>query len=358
MSHLDHYGDADVEDAVAEIMNLGSAVFDPEGGRKDVRSNKESQDITEAQHSTDLEESEREERAGAKDDAKAEKAGDEGDEKAEEEAAGADEEQFIELPPAEEGAEPLRVPVAEAAEAVLKMRQLDGDIATAVIRAETEAHDKQDKITQGMMQAFDAVIKSAETTLRAMQAYAPQPPDPIMLDRNGGYYDPEGYHIAKINYDGWVQHAQKIAHDLDQANKGKTATTSFAETEMSKRELERTARYIPEFAKDDTREAKKADILKTLAKYGLSKEDMDDVSDHRAWRLMHDYAQLLKTQTKAPEVRKHVQETKARITKGRAMPDRAKDGKFIGDAFKELKDTGTTDAAAKLLMRSGVLKGF
>lgn len=356
MSLHDHIGDADVEDAVAEIMKLGPGVFG-DGETADKRPNKESQDDIDAQPDGDLDEAEREARAkaGSEDGEKADKEGDEGGE----EAAGADDEQFLELPAAEDGAEPERVPLTEAVEAVRKMRQLDGDITTAVIRAETEAQERQDKITNGMMQAFDAVIQSAEVTLRAMQQYLPQPPDPIMLDENSGYYDPAGYHRAKLYYDGYVQHAQKVAQELKNAQQGKGLTLTHAESETAKRELERAARYIPEFAKDETRAAKKAEWLDTLGKrYGLTMQDLDDVLDHRALRLIDEHAKMLKGQSKAPEVRKHVQETKAKITKGRVLPDRAKDGKFIDGAFKQLKETGTVDAAAALLLRSGALKGL
>ncbi|HEX5006582.1 MAG TPA: hypothetical protein VFV70_05685 [Hyphomonadaceae bacterium] len=352
MSNTDHIGDADVEDAVSAIMKLGPAVFDPEGQHEDKRPNREEQDVTEAETSSDLEVSEREEREkpADKDDTKQAKDG---------ETADDGEEEFIELPGAEEGAEPVRVAVAEAVEAVQKMRQMEGDIATAIIRAETEAHDKQDKITQGMMTAFETVIANAEVALRAMNDYLPQPPDPILIDRSSGYYDPEAYHSQKLYYDAFVEHRGKIANTLKQATEGKGAVTTHADAETSKRELARAARYMPEFADEKTREAKKESWLKVLGpKYGLQKSDLDDIIDHRALRVLNDLVSSIETKKAAPEVRKHVQETKAKIVKGRVLPDRAKDGKFMGDAMKELKETGSTEAAAKLLLRSGALKGW
>lgn len=354
MSHLDHYGDADVEDAVASIMKLGPAVFDPEGGAPDKRPNKEEQDITEAQHSTDLEESEREERAKAATEGDEAKEGDEGGEK----AAGADEE-FIELPPAEEGGEPTRVPLTEAAEAWQKLRQLEGDTAAAVIKAEEAAFAKQDQITQELSRVFATVKQQGEATLEMMQEFMPQMPDERLLDRNSQYYDPESYWVQRNYYDRFAARYHEIKGKVAAAEKGVQATSGQQESEWSRRETERTARYIPGFDKPETREAKKAEWLQVLGpRYNLDKSDLDEIVDHRALRMIEEHAKLLKAQTKAPEVRKHVQETKAKITKGRVLPDRSKNGQFIGDAFKQLQEHKTADAAAAFLLRSGALKGL
>jgi hypothetical protein len=355
MSHLDHYGDADVQDAVDSIMKLGPAVFDPEGGASDKRPNKEDQDITEAQTSTDLEESEREERAA--------KAADKGDEAKEgeggEKAAGADEEEFIELPPAEEGGEPLRVPLNEAAEAWQKMRQLDGDIATAVIKAEETAFATQDQIPQELSRVFATVKQQGEATLAMMQEFMPQMPDERLLDRNGQYYDPESYWVQRNYYDRFTARYHEIQGKIAAAEKGVQATGGQQESEWTRRETERAARYIPDFDKPEAREAKKAEWLQVLGpRYNLDKSDFDEITDHRALRMIEEHAKLLKAQTKAPEVRKHVQETKAKITKGRVLPDRSRNGQFIGDAFKQLQEHKSTDAAAAFLLRSGALKGL
>jgi hypothetical protein len=99
-------------------------------------------------------------------------------------------------------------------------------------------------------------------------------------------------------------------------------------------------------------------MLETLGKrYGVTKADLDDIADHKALRIIYDLHKSLKTTKAAPEVRKSIQETKPRIVNNRATPSRDKgSGKFVSEARKELKETGSEDAFARMLMRSGALK--
>lgn len=340
------------EDPAMDAAVLAIMKKMPVGDAPDTRTN-EARDVNEQQHSTDLEESERAER-----EAQAQETQD-GKEPAEsEEAAESGADQFIELPAAAEGEEPVKIPVSEAVEAVQKLRQMEGDIATAVIRIETEAQQKQDQITNGLMQTFETVATQAETALRVMAQYFPQQPNPIMLDRNSGYYDPEGYHTAKIHYDGFVQHYRSLEATVKQANDGKWSVQSGTDRQLESREMDRAARYIPEFKDPATRETKKGEILQGLAKYGFTKEDLDEIVDHRAWRALNDLAEATKAKTKAPEVRKHVQEKAPKIVNGRPSQERAPDGTFVSSARKQLKETGSTDAFASLLLKSGALKQF
>lgn len=363
MSQTEHVGeDASMDAAVAAIMQKMPSRLGKQEEPKDTRENRADRDVTEQDEYHDLhdlealEKSEQAERArDGKEPAetKGDAEGEEGQE------AQAEDDAFLELPPAEEGKEPERVPLKEAVEAVQKVRQMNEDIASAVIRAQDEEYAKQGKVTQELEATFKTVRNQAQIALKAMHAYAPQEPNPIMLDRNSGYYDPEAYHTAKIHYDDFVAHYQKVAATLKQAESGLTAVNGQQDSELVRRETERTARYIPEFKDEKTRAAKIDEIAAVLSKeYGIGKEDLADIVDHKAWRLLNDLAQMKAQKVKAPEVRKHIQETKPKIVNGR-LPDRDKSsGRFIGDARKELRESGSEDSFAKLLMRSGALKGL
>lgn len=270
------------------------------------------------------------------------------------------EDTFIELP-ASDGKEAERIPLAEAIEAVSKYRQIQGDIDAAVIRAEDEARGQHEKITEGLLQTFQTVQQHARTTLQAMQRYLPQPPDPIMLDENSGYYDPAGYHRAKLHYDGFVDQFRQIEAELTRAQQSEKATLSYSDKAHLDREMTRAARYIPEFKDETTRTAKQKEILDVLGpKYGLNANDVADFTDHRAWRILNDLAAMTKAQKAAPEVRKQLAEKTAKITKeGRVQQTRDEQtGRFVSEARKALKTERSEDAFAKYLLQSGALKGL
>lgn len=341
--------DAHVASIAAKLR--GGATED----KPDTRENREDRDITDVSTS-DLEESERIEREAANQDGESQdhaEAETEGAEKAEDDA-----EAFIELPPAEEGGEPERIPVSEATEAVKQLRQMNGDIATAVIKAETEAYEKQDRITQAMSGMLGQIEHQARTALAMMDQFLPQAPDPVLLDENSGYYDPAYYHKSKLYYDSYMAHRAKVEATLKQAQSGQQVIGTQVDSEYARREAERTSRFIPEFKDEKTREARKSEILDTLGKlYGVTKQELDEIVDHKAWRMMHDLAKLKAAEKKAPEVKKHLQETKPKIVNGRVSQTRdPKSGQFINQARKELKETGSEDAFARMLMRSGAVK--
>jgi len=336
--------DASMDSAVAAIAAKLGAPDDDK--RQDTREDREDLDITEAQTSSDLEESER---------AEAKRAAEDGGEGEQTEAAGdgeAEEETFIELPPAEDGAEPEKVPLTEAVEAVKQLRQLQGDIQTAVIKAEEEAYEKQNQVTQALNATFLQIQQQAQLTLEMLNAYTPYEPDPR------SYPNTESYYQAKLDYDAWVGHYNKVAATVRQAQAGQNVTLSHQDKDFLRREEERTARFIPEWKEGKAREALKGEMLETLGKrYGVTKADLDDIADHKALRIIYDLHKSLKTTKAAPEVRKSIQETKPRIVNNRATPSRDKgSGKFVSEARKELKETGSEDAFARMLMRSGALK--
>ena len=338
--------DAALDSAVAAIAaKLGAP---DQEKRQDTRENREDRDIIEAQTSTDLEESERieaEQRA-------AEESG-EGEQTTEAAEGGeAEDEQFIELPPAEEGAEPERVPLTEALEAVKQLRQLNGDIQTAVIKAEEEAYSKQDQVTQALNATFQQIEQQAKLTLEMLNAYTPYEPDPR------SYPTTEAYYQAKLDYDAWMSHYNKVAATVRQAQAGQNVTLSHQDKDFLRREEERTARFIPEWKDEKAREALKSEMLETLGqRYGVTKADLDDIADHKALRIIHDLHKSLKAEKKAPEVRKHITETKPRIVNNRAPQAREKGtGKFVSESRKELKETGSEGAFAKMLLKSGALK--
>lgn len=339
--------DASLDAAVAAITKK---VMGDDIGAPDKRENRTDRDAIERDDYTDLEALEAAERLGKTEGEEPEQGDTEGEEGQE---ASAEADAFIELPADEEGKAPERVPIKDAVEAVQKLRQMDGDIATAVIKAEEEAFAKQDQVTQSIANTLRDVEAHARSTLQMLQRFAPQAPHPE------DFYTTEDYYKAKLHYESYAEHYKQTFGTMKQAQEGLKVVVTQEQRERDRREIERTNRVIPEFKDEKTREARKSEILDALSKrYGVTKEELDDIIDHKAWRMMNDLERFVRSEKAAPEVRKHLQEKAPKLVKGR-LPDREKStGKFIADARKAHREQGSEDSLARLLLSSGALNGL
>ena len=344
MSTGDLIDDADVGAAVERILAKGAAALG-DTVREDKRDNRDDRDLHEQADDGDMGD-DRPEPVEAKAREGAEQAAD-------------TEEQFLEIPGDTEDAEPVKIPLSEAAEAVKQYRQMNGDIATAVIRAENEAQEKADKLVSGMNDAYKAIATQARTTLHLMRQFLPQEPSDALLDRSSEHYDPVAFYEQKAYFDRYVEHYHRVEATISQAEQGQNGVLTEAQKAAVEREDARLARYIPEWGDPKTREAKKAEITEALGKkYGITKDELSDVASHKAWRMLNDLAKLSTVETKAPEIRKAVQEKAVKITNGKLPPRETSTGRFINEDRKSLRETGSVDAAARLFMRSGLTKGL
>lgn len=326
--------DPDVGAAVSKILAKGPEVLGDRPEREDRRENRTDREPHEMAEDGEVD--------------------DNGQEPVEAQAEPEDEDQFFEIPGETEDAEPVKIPLSEAAEAVKQFRQMQGDVATAVIRAETEAQQAQDKITTGILSVYQELRAQAETAIQAMYAFLPVAPDRGLLQT-----DPQSYYEQKAYHDDVVAHIARIRATVDQAKDGEGKTYAQANDLATQRENERLARYIPEWKEETTRAAKREEILGILGpKYGLTKADLDEIVDHRAWRVLADVAKAAKVTTEAPAVRKAVQEKAAKIVNGKMPPREKTSGRFVSEASRELKATGSENAFARKLMASGALKGL
>lgn len=340
--------DPDIGAAVQKIMARGAAALGDGEPIEDTRENRDDREAHERAEDGDMD-------RRSDDDEPVEAKGTDGEQ---EQAEGS--EQFLEIPGEEEGAEPIKVPLTEAAQAVKQLRQMNGDIAAAVVKAETEAQEKSDALIQGIQRTYDAIANEARTAAQLMRQYLPQPPHQALLDRSSEYFDPVSYYEQKAHYDNFVAHYNKVLGTVSQAEQGKASVQTQADKAESDRENARLARFIPEWGDEKTRETKRGEILGVLnAKYGITKDEFGDVTNHKAWRMMNDLAQSLQTQAKAPEVRKAVQEKAAKIVNGK-MPARDPNGsgRFVSEDRKQLRESGSEDAAARLFMRSGLTRAL
>lgn len=329
--------DPDVGAAVQRILAKGSEALGEGPRREDTRENRTDREPHEMQDDADMGE-ERAERVEPE--AEAEEA--------------QTEEQFFEIPGDTEDAEPVKIPLSEAAEAVKQFRQMQGDIASAVTKAETEAQAKQDEIVGAIQRELDDLRVASQAAAAMMQRYLPQPPDEAIR-----YSDPQLYYEQKLYFEDYQRALSATLQQATTAEQRKTGKRDEYSQTLIQREHDKLSRFIPEWKDEASRATKRDAILSTLGeKYGLTKADLEDTFDHRAWRMLNDLAESVKSTAKAPEVRKAVQEKAAKITNGK-MPAREQGtGRFVSEDRKVLRESGSVDAAARLFMRSGLTRGL
>lgn len=348
--------DPSVMSAAAMIMQLGPEAMglapraEIEQQLKDQNGRQRSGDPTEQQTSSDLEESE--------DEAATKKAADtdaKGDVVVDDDA-----EQFIEIPRGE-GEEAERIPVAEAVKAIEQVRTFNGGVAAAINRVEAEYQEKQDGVLNEIVQMHETVRQRAEAALRAIPS--PRPPSKVYLDRASEHYNPEEYHLRMLDYNEQVKAYELVGAEGKRASEALTQLQAAQIMQHSEREYARLARYpgFEEWADPAKRDVHEAAMLKDLEElYGVKADDLAGVRTHKLFVMARDLIAAKKTAKAAPEIKRQVKERVAKVTKGVAAQPRTSSGQFAPGAqaaLKELQTTGSKEAAAAYILRSGLARG-
>lgn len=307
-------------------------------------------DVTDIDGSTDLEEAEAAERQ-----AKASGTDDEGDGKA---GAGGDKaEDEFELPAETEGGEVEKIPRAQVIEAIRAQRQIQGGVAEAINKAEAEYIGKQDEALGSILKMHGIVRERAEAVLRTIPT--PQRPSRDMLNPQSQNYDPQTFLLMEKEFDDQVSAYNHYVHSRNEAKKAEDATRAAVAEQTSTREFDRLSRHkgYEGWAKPETRAVAQKAMLDSLQKhFGVTAEEVGSFNNHKLILLAATAVAAKEAATKAPVVRKELQEGTPKITRTQATPTRdANTGKFTSEARERLRSEGSEDAFADLLLKSGAL---
>ncbi|MEY4427497.1 MAG: hypothetical protein RLZZ182_186, partial [Pseudomonadota bacterium] len=282
--------DPSLDAAVSRILARGPEALGDGPAREDKRENRLDREPHEMDEGVEIDEGPAD--VAASKDAKAE-------------PEDAEEESFLELP-GEEGAEPEKIPLTQAAEIVKQHRQMQGDIASAVIKAESEAQAKADAAIAEVTKMHSYVRQQAEMALRAIPA--PQRPDPSLRQT-----DPETYYALMDQYEAGAAAYQQV-YDLMEAAKAREDEGVKAQRQLhDQREHDRLARRQgwQEWNKPEWRAQKQQFLQKGLEKhFGVTADDFariaEQVSDHRLMVIVNEVLEAREAKTKAPEIKKAV----------------------------------------------------
>jgi hypothetical protein len=276
---------------------------------------------------------------------------------AEAEPAEKEADDFLEIPSEKEGEAPIKVRTSEALEAYKQMRQMNESIASAINKHEADYIAQQDKVLGELRATYDTVRQNAEAALRTMPQ--PQRPSRLLMDPNSGYYDPAAYAHQMGVFEDQVAALQHYQSEARKAAEGQDRLAQIEAQRHGEREYTRLSRHpgFQDWADAGKREALESALLDKLGKhFGIGLEDVQGVRSHKLWLLADAAIKAAETRAEAPNIRKQVKETAAKVTASRSTPPRGGDGKFVSDARKELAETGSVDAFANLLIRSGALR--
>jgi hypothetical protein len=256
---------------------------------------------------------------------------------------------------AEDG-KPGRAKLSEIVEGYLRSLKPAATFDDKAIRAQIKAELDRDHAAKSreITEAQAKWLEKAE--LWSKWNGEPRPPNPDMLDPNHQSYDPDRYHRARAMYErslaSWNQVQGDIKKVRDDAGRDQAASVERFKTE----ERAKLARAWPELFAPETSVKTMADLMATAKEYDIEPEELGNMLDHRAFRVLRDAAayRAMKSAKGAEGVKK---KAKPKLVKAAARTADAgsKGGKMSSetreylDARKRVAKTGKINTPSEAL---------
>lgn len=200
--------------------------------------------------------------------------------------------------------------------------------------------------------ALQAERQQAAQFVQAMQTGSipmqpPAAPDEALLQR-----DPIGYLEARVKYDkdlAAYQQAQTAMQELT-ARQAQAQQQTHAAFLAEQKQL--LTQAIPAFANPETAAKVKQDLLKAgMEIYGYSQEELRQVADHRALRVLHDAAQYRRLMSGKAVAEKRAEQPKTPTIKPGAKVAPQQGKRVQADKAKaQMRRTGSVDDVARFLL--------
>lgn len=216
-------------------------------------------------------------------------------------------EDYVELPPAEDGGDPVRVPLSELLAARDRIAGIEAEFEQ--VRAETLPPDD---VVRATMEAHDARQQYLELAQQLERHLMPRQPSLSMLDDTSPYYDPSAYYHAVQDYNSRLQEF----HQWRQRTAAERERHAHADRTARDLRLRQVRAQVPEIRTD----AGYMETVKAVSDaFGLSPEELSSVTDPRAWKIIT-YALKGQAAEKAAGEARRVADAKPRLVrpKGRS----------------------------------------
>ena len=165
--------------------------------------------------------------------------------------------------------------------------------------------------------------------------------------------DPIGYLEAKLRYDRELEAYQGTQRQMQQVTQQQSAAQRQAMQAHLADQHRLLTQAIPAFAKPETAKAAKEELMSAGTQvYGYTQEELQQVADHRALRVLHDAAQYRRLMAgRKPVSAAAPQGPKTPTLKPGAKPPAAGSSRVKSEKAKaQMKRTGSVDDVAKFLL--------
>lgn len=230
--------------------------------------------------------------------------------------------------------EEREVPLSE----LVKGYQMESDyrVKTSQVAEQARAAQAQAAQAQALQAHYAQQLQAYQAQLSQMQ---PAPPDPNLIQS-----DPVSFLQQQQAYQSWQQQMQAVQVEQQQLAQQRQMQQLQSHQAMLAQQAELLTKAIPDWADESKAKSEKANLAEYLTKLGFSRDEVNQVADHRAVVMARKamlYDQLMTKQADA---------TKKVATLPPKAPQRPGSGISPTDgrtrAMQSLKRSGSLDDAA------------
>ena len=173
----------------------------------------------------------------------------------------------------------------------------------------------------------------------------PVPPSRELFDA-----DPIGYMEAKLKYDEDLASWQQSMGELEQVSSRQKQMEQQALQYHLAQEMQKLQQAIPEFGDREKATQLRQAILETGQYYGYEPNELNEVSDSRAVRILHDAMKYRQMVAAKGEGQKKVEKVRPVVKPGVKKSSTTGKAKQSKQAASRMKQTGSVDDVAKFLL--------
>jgi hypothetical protein len=189
----------------------------------------------------------------------------------------------------------------------------------------------------------EQVASFYQKMMQGQIAQPPQAPNPAMINE-----DPIGYMAEKAQYDQALAQFQAQQQQFQAIQGQQSAAQAAAQKAYLQEQVKLLTEAIPEFADPAKSDAIKRGFVETAQEFGYSAEEIAQVTDHRALRVLHDAMQYRKLQQSKPRAIEKASNARP-VLKPKAAGGMSKQA-AADKARARAKATGSVDDVAALLL--------
>jgi len=173
----------------------------------------------------------------------------------------------------------------------------------------------------------------------------PKPPSRDLFEK-----DPIGYMGAKLEYETDLANWQEKTQELQQVSARQQQMQQQALAYTLQQEMAKLQQAIPEFGDREKGQQLRNAILETGTEYGFAPEELSEVADSRAVRVLHDAMKYRQLMAARGDVQRKVDKARPMVKPGAKQSANAGKAKQKKQAEGRMRSTGSVDDVAKFLL--------